>query len=306
MNTISQFGIFILVLTCMQTGVVLSETDCPVKDTARGVVVKIEEEIEDFSKSRQIIGSGVILKSINQKYYILTNQHVVENIKDKAEYKAIIDSVNLKSSSTNDQLNSIEQLENLQQIPLTITKVGSDEPDPNNRDKDFALLEFKSNKLYNSAILPSANTEVQEGNTVYATGFPDTTKKFRCVPLTIIPTTIKFKVLTYEPKGSINVDTGMSGGAITNYPLNQLLGIHKGALSGDANNQSKEGIGIPLSVIETEKEFLPYFQEIRKAMEGGAEITSPNPINPGVSNIQNPGNKPFQGLFNKPIDGGYW
>lgn len=291
----------------MQTGVVLAQTDCPVNETAKGVVVKIEEQLEDIGSQPQIIGSGVILKSIDQKYYILTNQHVVENIKDKATYKAIIDSVNLKSSSINDQLNPIEQPdENLQQVPLTITKVGSDKPDPDNRDKDFALLEFKSNKLYNSAILPSANTEVQEGNTVYATGFPDTTKRFRCVPLTIIPTTIKFKVLTYEPKGSINVDTGMSGGAITNYPLNQLLGIHKGALSGIGDNQSKEGIGILLSVIEAEKEFLPYFQEIRKAMEGSPEITPPNPINPGVTNIQNPRNKPFQGLFNKPVDGGYW
>ena len=76
MNTISQFGIFILVLTCMQTGVVLAETDCPVKDTARGVVVKIEEEIEDFKRKSKKVSD----KLFKSKTTYLEHKKIIEEL----------------------------------------------------------------------------------------------------------------------------------------------------------------------------------------------------------------------------------
>jgi len=309
MKTIKKAGSFIIMLTYLQVGAAFADTECPVAESGKSIVVQIQEDADDITPGLDNVGSAVIFRSLNkQKYYVLTNKHVVSNYTEKnkrtlKQYKVLLNNDNLRLSE--DTLGSQGVLP-----PINLELIGVGSYKEGSRDKDFALLEFESNNQFNGATLAEVNTQSKEGNTVYATGFPLTgDKKFRCVPLIIIPNPIKSQLLTYQPiLDKNNVDPGMSGSPLVSNNSKEVLGIHQGPLNKDniSGKDSKEGVGILLSVIEAEKELLPYFQEIRKAMEGGAEITSLNPINPGVTNIQNSGNKPFQGLFNKPVDGGYW
>lgn len=182
-------------------------------------------------------GSGVVIKSNADNYFIITNAHVLTETNPEL-YK-----VTLQPTSAG--FGGPEECANIQ-----IKHLGN----TNNPNEDIALLQCVATSSDRPvAELSSSYPPVNPNDSVFASGYPQAQPTFTTIPLKIVSSTPQ-TTLTYE---SVDRNTpmkgGMSGGSVFNQQ-NQLVGIHQGVNKDDPNIFQ----GIPINIIQTT--LAPYLQ----------------------------------------------
>lgn len=179
-------------------------------------------------------GSGVIYKketygSIN-KYYILTNNHVIDNTSNNYEY------------SIKDYLNNT-----LTKVDNHVSLIAS------SSDYDLAVLSFSSDKEYK--VIDLALNDPEVGDEIISLGQPEgqtnsitygKITKYTNVTSDGTSSNIEFKV----PSHNAYLNNGSSGGALLNTDL-QLVGINFAGIF--VNSEFSSGYAVQISKV---KEFL--------------------------------------------------
>jgi S1-C subfamily serine protease len=175
-----------------------------IESLARLVSVRVLTEKGD--------GSGVIVKRQGDRYLILTNDHVI-NDKRNRELSVV----------TNDGLSH-----SAQKMPLPA----------NLKNLDLAILQFQSNKSY--TVVRISNTSVENGDIVYGVGFPSwywqndsplatrnwqVQRAFKFASGQIEMFLDKSLFRGYQIGYTSNIESGMSGGAILN-ESGELVGLN--------------------------------------------------------------------------------
>jgi serine protease Do len=157
-------------------------------------------------------GSGVIVKRQGDRYLILTNDHVI-NDKRNRELSVV----------TNDGLSHPAQ-----KMPMPA----------NLKNLDLAILQFQSNKSY--TVVRISNTSVENGDIVYGVGFPSwywqnetplptrnwqVQRAFKFASGQIEMLLDKSLFRGYQIGYTSDIESGMSGGAILN-ESGELLGLN--------------------------------------------------------------------------------
>ncbi|MGJ5674336.1 MAG: S1 family peptidase [Nostochopsis sp.] len=285
MNLLSKFSLGIIVTTALifQTRNAVAQTACEtnIQNTAEGIAVKIFVQSPTDVTNFIPRGSGVRLKKDENSYYVLTNYHVAEAVKQNSEYSIDDNKIIL--------------------TPIYPKSGESKESDSWYKDKDIALFQLEASSQLgdtaqkdNVAVLGSS-TELKSGTRVCVAGFPIPQENFGEFKTTLQEITSEKPVtegqfLEYKPLASDNnTESGMSGGPILN-PQSQLVGIHKG----ENQTNKKENRGVPLDTI------LGAFSEIP-----GEIIHTPIPNIEPVIILLPPANKPFNYLFPRPVRGSF-
>ena len=161
-------------------------------DLAQKITVKVITE--------EAGGSGIIVKKINNSYFVLTNNHVLQN------------SSNYKIKTQDGQIYSAE----------IVKKIGFSK-------NDLALLQFSSKSTYKVATL-AKSTNIAVGDSIIAVGYPfqEDRSKLEKLKFTIGKiSVINEKVLDggYQIGYTNEVEKGMSGGAVIDF-RGEVIGIN--------------------------------------------------------------------------------
>jgi S1-C subfamily serine protease len=224
-----------------------ADTESEIRNTARNITVEVVSLAVNGDQNFTPSGSGVLLKKEGNTYYVITNEHVVPIVED--DYLVIVNNDDPFAELPAEEVKNIEKY-----------------PEP-----DLALLTFTSPQNYEEADLGDPNS-LQEGDPVYAAGFPSAVEKrgdwkFTPLRLTNQEPILVGQPLTYQPlQPTNNVEKGMSGGSILNQE-GQLVGIHQGE-----TDDRTAGKGIPLNTI------LATFPLIQREAESPIIVNQP-PVN---------------------------
>lgn len=176
-------------------------------------------------------GSGVIIKTTDGSYAVITNYHVIK--KDSGYIVVIYNKDTTIAPARRDIAKG------------DIKKKES---------PDLALLKFKSDQIY-PVVEIGKPLSVTPGQNGLVTGFPGQRRTVR-VQFTNTPVNsehfINYQPITYKPSdGDGKLEKGMSGGSILD-EKGQLIGIHQGKVEEDKDS---DGVGVPVQTI------LQVFQE---------------------------------------------
>jgi S1-C subfamily serine protease len=169
------------------------------KQIAQSTTVKIFAEDENNSRG----GSGVIISESDDNYFVITNNHVVDDV-----------NIKYKLQTYEGQIYSAEVIEQ------------------NNSDlnvDDLALLKFKADKKY-AVVKIKLNLSNYENTKVFASGFPFEENLQQSPKIKYTLGNVK-QILPHPLMGGYqigytnNVHNGMSGGSIINAE-GQLIGIN--------------------------------------------------------------------------------
>jgi len=169
---------------------ILSEQE--LLDLAQKITVKVITE--------EAGGSGIIIKKTNNSYFVLTNNHVLQN---SSKYKI---------KTQDGQIHSAE----------IVKKIGFSK-------NDLALLQFSSKSNYKVATL-AKSTNIEVGDSIIAVGYPfqEDRSKLEKLKFTIGKISIvNEKILDggYQIGYTNEVEKGMSGGAVINF-RGEVIGIN--------------------------------------------------------------------------------
>ena len=171
-------------------------------DLAQKITVKVITE--------EAGGSGIIIKKTNNSYFVLTNNHVLQN------------SSNYKIKTYDSQIYSAEIVKKI--------KFGKN---------DLALLQFSSKSSYKVAAL-GKSTNIEVGDSIIAVGYPfqEDRPKLEKFKFTIGKISIaNEKILAggYQIGYTNEVEKGMSGGAVINLrgEVIAINGMHAYPIFGD-------------------------------------------------------------------------
>jgi len=179
---------------------------------------KDEKEDETKEYRQQGLGSGIIVRNINDTYYVLTNNHVVGEA----------DEINVKMDNGD---------------VFTAELVGKDPR------KDLALVSFKSEKKLPIAVLGNSNG-LQAGDFVFAVGSPlgFGSTITRGIVSALGRTSIQgsnISNFTEYIQTDASINKGNSGGALVNYK-GEVIGINTWIASQTGGNIGL-GFAIPIN-----------------------------------------------------------
>ena len=209
-----------------------------IEDIARNITILIQASNPLGFSNR---GSGVIINCRDNRYYIATNYHIVEQPDQYTVVQIRADFLSPVVSETFD----VEKIKK-------------------SRDPDLALITVRTQEV---CVVPSlgSSRRLREGqDNVFVSGFPgDNTPRWKFIPAQVTDEEVRrvpfhwYESLTYRPSSQLSIEErnssrkegsfekGMGGGPVLNQ-RGELVGIHQGIITEERPN---DGVAIPIETI---------------------------------------------------------